>query len=376
MTGLSLYIHTPFCRKRCAYCSFVSYTGRESVIPTYTDALDAEIALRQVPGAEISTIYFGGGTPSLLPVKNLFKILCNIKEHYPIQHGAEITLEANPGTINLEYLQALKMAGVDRLSLGVQSLDDPDLRLLGRIHSSDEAIKSLEQARKAGFENISADFIYGIPGRTFEKWRTMLQKIVKLGVEHISLYGLTLEEDTLMFERVKCGEIAAPDQDSSASEYEIAEETLADSGYVQYEISNWSLPGYESQHNLAYWKRNPYLGVGVAAHSFMDDRRIANTPDMDEYLSCLNAGKLPPQTMETIDNAGALSEALFLGLRLNRGVDASDIQTQFSIDLYSRFSDEITELVSLGLLESSGSRIKLTPRGRLLGNEVFIRFLS
>ncbi len=376
MDGLSLYIHSPFCRKRCAYCSFVSYAGRESDIPAYTEALKTEIALRRIPGAEIKTLYFGGGTPSLIPANNLLDILTTIKEYYTLPEGAEITLEANPGTVDPEYFKALRASGVNRLSLGVQSLDDAELALLGRMHSSDAALEAIDQAKKAGFDNISADFIYGIPGRTPGIWEAMLRKIVELGVQHISLYGLTLEEDTPMFERVKRGEIAAPNQDATASEYETAEEILADYGYRQYEISNWSLPGFESRHNLACWERMPYLGLGVAAHSFVDSRRIANTSDLDEYLGCLKAGGLPTQTVEIIDGPGALSEALFLGLRLNRGVAAGDIQSQFGIDLYSRFSDEINELVSLGLLESNGASIKLTPRGRLLGNEVFIRFLA
>lgn len=376
MNSLSLYIHLPFCRKRCNYCSFVSYAGRESDIPSYTLALETEIDLRRVPEAEIATIYFGGGTPSLFPVNNLLEILETIKGNYSIQEDAEITLEANPGMLSPDYLQSLRAAGVNRLSIGVQTLDDPELLLLGRIHSSGEALEAIEQAKQAGFNNVSVDFIYGIPGRTLVKWEMMLRKIVKLGAQHISLYGLTLEEDTPMFEQVKRGELVAPEQDSLASEYETAEEILADAGYTQYEISNWSLPGYESRHNMAYWERVPYLGLGVAAHSFLDKRRMANTSDLDEYLGCLQTGVLPPQTVETITEPDALSEALFLGLRLNKGVEAGDIDGRFGIDLFSRFSEEISELVSLGLLERDGDRIKLTPRGRLLGNEVFIRFLS
>jgi oxygen-independent coproporphyrinogen-3 oxidase len=376
MIDLSLYLHSPFCLKRCGYCSFVSYAGRESDIPSYIEALETEIALRRVPDTEINTVYFGGGTPSLISAKNLSDILETVRENYPISDGAELTLEANPGTINAEYLEAIRSIGINRLSLGVQSLDDAELKLLGRIHSSNEALEAIQQAKRSGFENLSVDFIYGIPGRAPEKWETILRKIVKLGAQHISLYGLTLEEDTPMFQQVKRGELAAPDQDSSASEYERAEEILDASGYAQYEISNWSLPGYESRHNLAYWERKPYLGVGVAAHSFLGSRRIANTDDLDEYLENLKQGKLAPQTIDIIDGPGALSEALFLGLRLNKGVDAGDIDARFGISLYSRFAGEIAELVSLGLLERRGSLIKLTPRGRLLGNEVFIRFLS
>jgi oxygen-independent coproporphyrinogen-3 oxidase len=204
----------------------------------------------------------------------------------------------------------------------------------------------------------------------------MLEEIANLNVQHLSLYGLTLEEDTPMSADVQRGTIPAPDEDEEAAQYEMAEQLLEKSGFRHYEISNWAKPGYESRHNLAYWKRTPYLGLGAAAHSFSGNQRIANTSNLDIYLSCLTGGKLPPQDVETIDGAAALSEAIILGLRLDEGVSQDDIVAHFSIDLYSRFAGEIAELVSLGLLERQGKRIRLTPRGRLLGNEVFMRFLA
>jgi len=373
---LSIYIHIPFCHKRCAYCSFVSYAGREADIPAYARALIEESKLRRVEGAEVKTIYFGGGTPSLLPVEILGLILLAIDEYYKLDDRAEITLEANPGTVSQNYLKAIRSLGINRLSLGVQSLDDAELRLLGRIHTASEARESISQAKDAGFTNLSLDFIYGIPGRSLEKWQGMLSEMVTLGAQHISLYGLTLEEGTPLHQRVKNGELLPPDPDAAACEYEMAEEVLEAAGYKQYEISNWAKPGFESRHNLAYWRRAPYLGLGVAAHSFLDNKRIANTSDLDEYLSCLAEGKLAPQTVEVISEATALSEAIILGLRLNEGVSADDIKAHFSIDLYSHFESAIAELVSLGLLEQHEDRIKLTPRGRLLGNEVFMRFLA
>jgi oxygen-independent coproporphyrinogen-3 oxidase len=199
---------------------------------------------------------------------------------------------------------------------------------------------------------------------------------VALDVPHLTRYGLTLEKGAPLFARVKRGEVSAPDDDAEASEYEMAEDILASAGYRHYEISNWAKPGYESRHNTAYWERTPYLGLGVAAHSFLDGKRIANTSGLDEYLPCLSAGNLPPQSIEAIDDKAALSEALFLGLRLDKGVSAGDIRRQFGIDLYSRFGNEVAELLELGLLEREGDTIRLTPRGRLMGNEVFIRFLS
>lgn len=373
---LSIYIHIPFCRRRCSYCSFISYAGREKDIPVYISALMQEIRARRQDGSEVRTIYFGGGTPSLLPVEMLSRIILTIDEYFTLEDHAEITLEANPGTVNLEYLQGIRSLGINRLSLGVQSLDDDELRILSRIHTASEARASIRQAREAGFTNLSLDFIYGVPGRKLEAWHKMLAEIVTLEAQHLSLYGLTLDEDTPMHSKVKLGEIPAPDPDAAASEYELAEEMLETAGYCHYEISNWALPSFESRHNLIYWQRTPYLGLGVAAHSFLDGKRIANTSNLDQYLSSLSAGRLPPQSIEVIDKATALSEAIILGLRLNAGVSADDIKARFGIDLHRRFANEIAECSSLGLLEESNDHLRLTPRGRLLGNEVFMRFLA
>jgi oxygen-independent coproporphyrinogen-3 oxidase len=376
MTELSLYVHVPFCRRRCAYCSFISYAGREADIPVYARALAQELRLRPVEDAKIKTIYFGGGTPSLLPVDALSQIFKTIKELNKIADKAEITLEANPGTVSREYLKAIRSLGVNRLSLGVQSLEEAELGLLGRIHTSTQARESIRQAKEAGFTNLSLDFIYGIPGQSLENWHNVLTEVVTLGAQHLSLYGLTIEEGTPMHDRCKLGEMSTPDPDASASEYEMAEEMLEAAGYKQYEISNWAKPGFESRHNLAYWRRTPYLGLGVAAHSFLDTKRVANTSKLDEYLSCLSEGRLPPQTTEFIDKAEALSETIILGLRLNEGISAHDIEAHFGIDLHSRFAAEIAECSSLELLEEQDGRLRLTPRGRLLGNEVFMRFLA
>jgi len=253
----SVYIHVPFCRRRCAYCSFVSYAGRESDIPAYVRALTDEIRLRRIKGAEVGTLYFGGGTPSLMPPEAVASILHEIRQNFVVLPQGEITLEANPGTVSLGYLRDVRSAGVNRLSLGVQSLDDAELRLLGRIHTATEALGCLEQSRRAGFENINLDFIYGVPGRRPETWSRMLERIAGLGALHVSLYGLTLEEDTPLFAEVSRGTIAAPDEDTQAEEYETAEQMLEGAGYRHYEISNWALPGYESRHNLNCWKRRP-----------------------------------------------------------------------------------------------------------------------
>ncbi len=375
MTDLSLYLHIPFCRRKCGYCSFVSYAGREGDITAYVDAIAAEIILAMHTEAKVKTIYFGGGTPSLLAPAQVARLLDVIHEWYDADASVEITLEANPGTVDAKYLRSLKASGANRLSLGIQSLDDRDLAFLGRCHTAAEARQSIAQARAAGFDNLSLDFIYGLPGRRLSEWGVMLDDVVALGADHLSLYGLTLEADTPIGAAVTRGEFPAPDADAAASEYELASEKLEAAGYRQYEISNWARPGFESRHNSVYWKRGEYLGLGVAAHSFIDGQRKANASNLDDYLACLASGRLPRQEIEIIDEATALSEAMILGLRLSEGVSLDDTGRHFSIDLQGRFAAEIAELWALGLLEMSGDRLRLTPKGRLLGNEVFIRFL-
>ncbi|MCL1885629.1 MAG: radical SAM family heme chaperone HemW [Dehalococcoidia bacterium] len=374
-TPLAVYIHVPFCRSRCNYCSFVSFSGRQSDIPNYVAAVAHEIALRAVTDAAITTIYFGGGTPSLLPAGCIGQLLHVLRNHYQITDDAEITMEANPGTIDLAYLTELRRLGVNRLSLGVQSLDAGELKLLGRVHTANEARAAITQTKQAGFDNISLDFIYGLPERPVKLWEKMLSDMQELGMQHLSLYGLTIEDGTTLQKRIKSGELSAVDNDSAATEYELASEMLPSAGLSQYEISNWALPGYESRHNNSYWRRTQYIGLGVAAHSFLGSQRIANTASLDKYLSHLSQTQLPPQTIENIDHATALAESIILGLRLNQGVSVDDIQAQFGIDLYERFASPIEECSSYGLLERHGNALRLTQRGRLLSNEVFWRFL-
>jgi oxygen-independent coproporphyrinogen-3 oxidase len=375
MADLALYLHIPYCRHRCNYCSFVSSSGRELEIPLYVQALATEIHLKRMPDATVKSIYFGGGTPSLLPASQIKQLLNTIGKDYRIDDRAEITLEANPGTIDTDYLKALSSAGINRLSLGIQSLDDTELRLLGRIHTAADGLKAIEQSREAGFNNLNLDFIYGIPGRDINEWEHMLHSITDQAAPHLSLYALTLEDDTLLATKIQSGEIPAPDADNAASEYEMACKLLAEAGYQQYEISNWAKPGMESRHNLVYWQRQPYLGLGAAAHSMLGSERRANTSNIERYINALNNGCPPEETVEVIDEKLALAETIILGLRLNRGISADDIQSLFKVDLYQRFATEIADLTAFGLLEREGARLKLTPRGRLLGNEVFWRFL-
>jgi len=372
---IALYLHFPFCVERCRYCSFVSHEGREKDIPAYINTIKRELAER-AHGQRVSSIYFGGGTPSLLPAGHLADILSTIRSCFTMDESAEVTIEANPGTFDGEYLKAIRALGINRLSIGVQSLDDGVLSLLGRIHNAAQAKESVPIARKAGFSNLNLDLIYGIPRQSIAVWRETLHDTIELGPDHISLYSLTLESDVPMHRMIARGDVAAPDSDLAADQYELAENLLPTHGYRHYEISNWAREGVESRHNLAYWQTEPYLGIGAAAHSFIDGRRMANTANLDEYLNaCLQDIPLPPAFDEIIDPETALSEAIIMGLRLCKGIDPSEIRDRFGIDLAERYGGEIRELVDLGLIEREDHILRLTRRGRLLGNEVFWRFL-
>ncbi len=371
----ALYLHVPFCHRRCAYCSFVSFSGREELIPRYLRALESEIALRGNRGFLLNSSYIGGGTPSLLSPRQIGSLLAAVKANFTLAGEAEVSMEANPGTVDGDYLKAVRAAGINRLSLGLQSLDERELRLLGRIHTREEALGAVRQAAAAGFDNVSVDFIYGVPGRSLDAWRHMLADITNLPAVHLSLYALTLEEDTPLGREVNSGRLIAAPEEAVADEYEAAVEMLAQADFRQYEISNWAKSGAECRHNLVYWRRQPYLGMGVAAHSFEGVTRQANTSSLDEYLAALERGSLPPVAIDAIGPESALGEAVMLGLRLNQGIEADDIQRRFKVNLMHRFSAEIAELTALGLLETGEGRLRLTQRGRMLGNEVFMRFL-
>lgn len=374
--GLSLYIHIPFCRSRCLYCDFNSYAGMEWLIPRYVSALKKEIALRQrEPKARVGTIYFGGGTPSLLKPEQVALILEACRACFEVAPEAEITLEANPDSTGLDCLQALRSLGVNRLSLGFQSLDDGELRLLGRRHSTLQAVEAYRLSLQAGFDNVNIDLIYGLPGQTLEAWQETLSRTLELAADHLSLYSLTLEEDTPLGQAVAAGGLPAPDPDLAADMYLLAEERLAQSGYNHYEISNWARPGRECRHNLTYWHNLPYLGLGAGAHSFYGSRRFANEASPEQYALALEAGRLPEVASEVIDRALEVSETLILGLRLSQGLAWEELARRFGDKAIAPYRAEIDELKTLGLVEVDGLGFRLTRRGGLLGNEAFRRFL-
>ena len=390
---LALYIHIPFCETKCPYCDFNTYAGIERLIPTYMDALIQEIrlwstALGPMP---IGTIFFGGGTPSYVPPEHIGRLLSTVRSAFTLAANAEITLESNPGDVTMERLAGWRATGVNRLSIGVQSLDDELLRLLGRRHTSQQAVDALGYAQAAGFDDINLDLMYGLPDQNFDQWRRTLQDTLALGAQHLSLYCLTLEEGTPLEAWVRDGSVPTPDPDLAADMYELAEEAADRSGFEHYEISNWALPGHACRHNLIYWRNQSYLGVGPGAHSYLQGYRFANLSSPREYIkqvSLRTDGASNPQDfpsalqdgpvamVEQVDARMEMGETMMLGLRLTDGVTGDSFNARFGQTLMDAFGAAIQELEEIGLLQWNGDRLSLTPRGRLLGNEVFQRFLT
>jgi oxygen-independent coproporphyrinogen-3 oxidase len=377
MNTVALYVHIPFCQRKCAYCSFNSYSGLHHLHQAYVDALETEIgqSTRERGRLQVSSLYLGGGTPTVLSAELLAQVLKACTDHYTLFDAAEITIEANPGSASAALLQGLRALGVNRLSLGVQSFDEGMLAILGRVHTVKEAMETFGLARKAAFDSINLDLIYGLPTQDLTQWGADLATAVSLEPEHISLYCLSVEERTPLAARISKGELPAPDPDVAAEMYETAEAELAGAGYVHYEISNWAVKGRECRHNLVYWHNEPYLGFGAGAHSFDGAFRYYNVLAPQEYVRRIASGGEAVAGREGIDRATEMSETMILGLRLREGVSFCDFQERFCAAMEGLFADQIQELTDLGLVEVNRSAIRLTGRGRLLGNEVFERFL-
>ncbi|MFC1872369.1 radical SAM family heme chaperone HemW [Chloroflexota bacterium] len=373
--SIALYFHIPFCRSKCGYCSFVSFAGREDIIPAYLGALKKEIK-RKSRKNPVRSIYFGGGTPSLLTPAQIGEVIATARACFPVAGHAEISLEANPGTVDSSYLKDIRESGVNRLSIGLQSFHNAELSLLGRIHTTDKGTDAFDAARMAGFQNINIDLMYGLPGQNEALWLESLESAIRLGPEHLSLYALTLEDDAPMAQVLKGRGSQPPLPDTAANQYELAVDMLAGAGFVHYEISNWAKPGRECRHNLVYWKNLHYLGLGLTAHSWFDHRRYANTADLESYLNTV--WDMPDRAVEIAEEISSeleLAETIILGLRLGEGISEEAVNRRFGVDVRSRYRAQIDELVELRLIECADGHIRLTERGQLLGNEVFWRFL-
>ena len=385
---LSLYLHIPFCTAKCGYCDFNSYAGLDHLVPEYTPALVQELGL-WAPAArafEVQTVFFGGGTPSLSSIADMQALSEAIRERYALAPEAEWTLEANPTELTAEHLAGLRGIGFNRLSVGVQSLHDDELAQLDRQHSGARALEAVGSARAAGFENVNVDLIFGLIEQPLGRWRQTLEGVLALEPEHLSCYALTIEPGTHLYYRVQKGELPEPDPDVVAYQYEWTRGRLAEAGYEQYEISNWSRPGRTCRHNLVYWRAEPYLGIGAGAHSFFAGQRFANVDSPQRYVELVNASHEQREREgggalqqiaggETPDEATLRADALILGLRLLEGVSAADFAKRFGTPLREAFGPAIERHVGLGLLEWSGERLRLSERGLLLANEVFVDLL-
>ncbi len=384
----SLYIHVPFCHKRCSYCDFNTFAGISHLIPAYVTALIQEIqTYRAFLGDKypIKTIFFGGGTPSLLTVPQYESILRAVSDQFEVLPAAEISIEANPGTVDMSYLRGLRQLGINRLSFGVQTLQPQHFALMGRIHDFSDAIEAVKSARQAGFDNLNLDLIYGLPNQTMREWQATLAEILRFQSEHISLYALGIEEGTPLFDWVQRGLVSEPEDDLAAAMYEIAGEELSQNGYQLYEISNFSFVDadrdYRCQHNLQYWRNLPYFGLGAGAHGYFDGKRTENRGDVPAYISSMSAGSIgsiSPALLEVIpiDRFREKQETMMVGLRLtDEGVDLSAFQARFGEDPLQVFEAEISKLSGQGLLKVLPDRLVLTQTGRLLGNLVFREFV-
>jgi oxygen-independent coproporphyrinogen-3 oxidase len=390
--ALSLYAHIPFCTAKCGYCDFNSYEGLDHLVPDYTPALVRELEL-WAPAAKafrVETVFFGGGTPSLTAIEDMAAIASAIRERYEVAPDAEWTLEANPTELTREHLEGLRALGVNRLSIGVQSLHDDELALLDRQHSAERAIEAVTAAREAGFANVNLDLIFGLIGQPLARWQQTVERVLELGPEHLSCYALTVEPGTLLYYQVQKGQLPEPDPDVVADQYEWTRERLAAAGCEQYEISNWSLPGRACRHNLVYWRAEPYLGLGAGAHSFFAGQRFANVDSPQRYVELVNASHAERATHgrgtlqqiaggETPGEATLRADALILGLRLIEGVSRAAFAERFGCTLEAAFGPAIERHLATGLLEErlgeDGARLRLTERGLLLANEVFVDLL-
>jgi oxygen-independent coproporphyrinogen-3 oxidase len=378
--SLGLYFHFPYCVSKCRYCNFCSFPVGEDIknFDAYISRLKAEIIdAGSTFGDEyfIDSIYFGGGTPSLMEPKTIWEIMETLRSFFQIMETSEITIEVNPGTVDLEKMREYRACGINRISIGVQSFNDDVLKYLGRIHTADEAINAIQMAKLAGFSNISADIIFSVPNTTIEDVMADLEQIIALDITHLSLYSLELEKDAPLFKDIEMGLVRPIEDIADRATYHMANEFLEQNNMHQYEISNYARPGKQAVHNKKYWTLDEYLGIGLSAHSYMRGFRFSNTEKMVDYL----ASRKKPEIVRTLPKMNKLEEMgefIWLGLRLNQGVDKQIFKDKFGEEIDNIFGIEIDRLAKRDLLKNDGASIALTPLGRDLSNQVFIEFIE
>ena len=377
--NIGLYVHIPFCVRKCRYCDFLSFECHDDrALSQYADALCREIGARyeEWPYKVVDTVYIGGGTPSILPAEDMKRVMDCIQDNFAIAENSEITIEANPATLYDKKLETYLKAGFNRISIGVQSFDNSILNLLGRVHDKNDALNAVRMAKKAGFKNVNVDMMFGIPGQTFKMWRDSLRQCIFLRPEHISLYSLQIEEGTQFHKMVENGTLEPTADSADRTMYHDAIDMLVQAGYNHYEISNGALPGFESRHNLKYWSYKDYLGLGPGASSFIGGHRFKNTSSVLEYLKYIKQG-LPPVKPEDVEHYTPREEMgvfVFTGLRKTEGFDIRDFEDTFNIDFFDVYDPSILTRLR-GLVEMNGFIMKLTDKGLDVSNKVMSEFV-
>ena len=384
----AIYVHIPFCKQKCLYCDFASYACfGEREMRTYTDALCHEIEVRAEEASNVAfgaTIYFGGGTPSVLPTDCLERIVSTLKSCGFWQKPAEATIEVNPGTADVNKLKRMREAGFDRISFGVQSLQDAELKTIGRIHNAEEALIAIDMARTAGFRRISCDLIYGLPGQSLASLKDTICRLTKTGIEHMSVYGLIVEEGTPLERLVTSGRMVLPDEDIAADMYELVQRLLAEAGFERYEISNYAKNGQYSRHNTVYWQYHPYVAFGAAACGMEKALRRTAASTVPEYIAAAQAltsanwRTSELYTSESLTIQQQLEEFMFMGLRRAAGANLAEARERFGVDVWQRYQKELAPYIAQGLVgyEAAAERLYLTPAGMELGNQIFAIFVN
>ena len=383
-----IYIHIPFCRSRCSYCDFATGLYEPALASRYVDALLDEIERADLGDLEVDTIYFGGGTPSLLEPEQFEQVMSSLRKRFHVELNSEVTMEMNPGSAGgslkqsnsdddlIRTLQRFRDLGVTRVSFGAQTFDDRELARLGRSHNSEDVRRTFSNLRAAGFDNVSFDLIAGLPAQTLAGWNRNLDEALRLRPEHLSFYLLEVHSGTPLAEHIKRGIQPKPDDDLAAEMYELMLKRATEAGYEHYEISNLCAPGFESRHNTKYWTGEPYVGFGCSAHSYDGARRRwSNERDVNRYVEAIESGRSPIVDSNVLSDAELRAEKMFLGLRLMEGIGISDYEERFGMDVREEYREQFELFYEAGLLKSDGNRIRLTTSGALLSNEVFAAFV-
>ena len=377
MEDLSIYIHIPFCNSKCYYCDFVSFPGQLNRVEDYINSLIIELSLykKELKNYRIKTIFIGGGTPSTIDSKYIYRILDYIYKNFNTYKDMEISIELNPGTLELDKLNIYKEAGINRVSMGLQTLNNDILNKLGRIHNDKDFFHSYDMLKQVGFDNINVDLIFGLPDQTVSDGMKDIETLVELGVKHISYYSLIIEPGTLMDQWYQQNELNLLDEDDERKLYHDVRNYLKEKGYDHYEISNFSLKGYECKHNMVYWKIKPYLGVGLSSHSYINGKRFWNTHNLKDYIDKLYDSILPIEEEETISKEIEMAEFCIFGLRLMKGIDKGEFRNRFNLNLSENYKNTIDKHKRTGLLFEDDHNISLTDKGLDLANLVEVDFL-